>query len=105
MCPHTCTRIISHTHTHASTQIVYPHMLAWTHKHTHAHIHSGLLAGKFNRGAHLSDDPESSRVAWVEEDQSRSNQSHPSLQQWADKEMFWQLTDTLTEIAAAHGEL
>jgi aryl-alcohol dehydrogenase-like predicted oxidoreductase len=65
-------------------------------------LKGGLLTGKFKRGMDIPSDSESSRVAWVEADKSRSNQSHPSLQQWADKEMFWQLSDTLTEIAAAH---
>ena len=65
--------------------------------------YSGLLTGKFKRDMAISEDPESSRVAWVEADTSRSNQSHPSLQEWADKDMFWELTDTLTDIATAHG--
>jgi aryl-alcohol dehydrogenase-like predicted oxidoreductase len=65
-------------------------------------LKGGLLTGKFTRGTDVSADPESSRVAWVEADKSRSNQSHPSLQQWADHDTFWQLSDTLTEIAAAH---
>ena len=87
-CTHACT--CTHTHTHA-------------HTHTHTHKHRGLLTGKFQRGQVFSNDEDSSRVAWVEADKSRSNQSHPSLQQWADKEKFWQLSDTLAEIATAHG--
>ncbi|CAI7994467.1 1-deoxyxylulose-5-phosphate synthase YajO [Geodia barretti] len=65
-------------------------------------LKGGLLTGKFQRDREISEDPESSRVAWVEADKSRSNQSHPSLQQWADREMFWGLTDTLGDIAVAH---
>lgn len=63
----------------------------------------GLLTGKFERGVSL-DDPNSSRVAWVEAEQSRTNQSHPSLSKYADKEQFWQLQDTLKQIAEIHGK-
>lgn len=68
-------------------------------------IFSGLLTGKYERGV-FPDDPSSSRIAWVEADQqSRSNQSHPSLSQYSNKEEFWQLLDVLKEIATKHGEL
>ena len=70
---------------------------------TSLHAYRGLLTGKFKRDKEFSEDPESSRVAWVEADKSRSNQSHPSLQEWAHRETFWQLTDTLTDIATTHG--
>ena len=43
-------------------------------------------------------------MAWVEADKiSRSNQSHPSLQQWADNDTFWELCDALSDIATTHG--
>ena len=62
----------------------------------------GLLTGKFKRGA--EHDPSCSRIAWVEADRnSRTNQSHPSLSHYANNEQFWQLLDTMREIAAAHG--
>ena len=63
----------------------------------------GLLTGKFKRGDSLGD-PNSSRIAWVEAEQSRTNQSHPSLSNYADKEEFWRLLETMDKIAAAHGQ-
>lgn len=64
-------------------------------------LKGGLLTGKFKRGE--EHDPASSRLAWVEADRhSRTNQSHPSLSQYTSNEQYWQLLDTMREIAAAH---
>lgn len=66
-------------------------------------LKGGLLSGKFERGV-FPQDPKSSRIAWVEADQqTRTNQSHPSLSQYSNKEEFWQLMDTLKQIATNHG--
>lgn len=65
---------------------------------------SGLLSGKFKRGE--VPDPSGSRIGWVKQDEeNRSNQSHPSLAQYADKESFWCLLDTMQSIAQATGAL
>lgn len=77
-------------------------LISLTHTHTHTY-HRGLLAGKFERGV-KPDDPNSSRVAWVEADsQSRTNQSHPSLSQYSDDDQYWDLIQKMKEIAASHG--
>lgn len=62
----------------------------------------GLLTGKYERGI-VPSDPNSSRIAWVEADKSsRSNQSHPSLTQYADKDEYWELIKAMKEIADKH---
>lgn len=74
-----------------------------THLHC-VHTFRGLLTGKFHRGQ-PPPDPSSSRVAWVEADkQSRTNQSHPNLSEYADKEQFWELLDVMRQIADSHGK-
>ena len=63
---------------------------------------SGLLTGKYSRGETPA--PGTSRLGWVEENkQSRSNQSHPSLSEYADKEKYWQLMDAMKKIANKRG--
>ena len=70
----------------------------------YTHTFRGLLTGKFHRGQ-PPPDPSSSRVAWVEADkQSRTNQSHPNLSEYADKEQFWELLDVMRQIADSHGK-
>ncbi|XP_003382666.2 PREDICTED: uncharacterized protein LOC100631598 [Amphimedon queenslandica] len=65
-------------------------------------LKGGLLTGKYERGV-VPDDPKSSRIAWVEADKkSRSNQSHPSLTQYADKDEYWELIKAMREIATKH---
>ena len=65
---------------------------------------SGLLTGKFKRGE-LPTDSHSSRLAWVEGDRgSRTNQSHPSLSDYADNSQYWGLIEAMKEIATVHGE-
>ena len=90
----------------------YTHMHKWTQTHmstlTSPPLSSwialrGLLTGKFERGV-MPDDPSSSRVAWVVAEQSRTNQSHPSLSMYADKDEFWELLDAMKKIATAHGQ-
>ena len=58
-----------------------------------------MLSGKFKRDEAA---PES-RVSWVGEDKAaRTNQSHPSLEEFA-SESFWKLLETLESIARSHG--
>ena len=65
-------------------------------------LNSGLLTGKFSRGETPA--PGTSRLGWVEENkQARSNQSHPSLSEYADKEKYWQLMDAMKKIANKRG--
>ena len=66
-------------------------------------ICSGLLTGKFSRGETPA--PGTSRLGWVEENkQARSNQSHPSLSEYTDKDSYWQLMDVMRKIANKHGK-
>ena len=63
----------------------------------------GLLTGKFKRGQ--VPDAKDSRIGWVEENKgARINQSHPSLAEYADKESFWALLDTMEKIGSDTGE-
>ena len=84
---------------------LYFYMAEFVHEHTLCvHTFRGLLTGKFHRGQ-PPPDPSSSRVAWVEADkQSRTNQSHPNLSEYADKEQFWELLDVMRQIADSHGK-
>ena len=67
-------------------------------------IISGLLTGKYSRGEKPA--PGTSRLGWVEENkQARSNQSHPSLSEYADKEKYWQLVDAMKKIANKRGKI
>ena len=52
----------------------------------------------------VPDDPSTSRVAWVGADESRSNQSHPSLRKYGEKAEFWELLEIMENIAQRHGE-
>lgn len=43
-------------------------------------------------------------MGWVNADKEhRSNQSHPSLAQYQDKDSYWALLDTMSSIAAKNG--
>lgn len=47
-----------------------------------------------------------SRIGWVEEDRGkRVTQASPSLAQYADKDSFWCLLETMESIAKATGML
>jgi len=94
-----------HTHTHHNTPTpTHTHTHDNTPTPTHTHTPRGLLTGKFQRGQ-PPPDPSSSRVAWVEADQqSRTNQSHPSLSQYGGNEQFWDLLDAMRRVAEAHSK-
>ncbi len=40
-------------------------------------------------------------MGWVTSGGAKSNQSHPSLSAYADKEAFWKLLETLADVAKA----
>lgn len=66
--------------------------------------HSGLLSGKFSRGQSLGD-PSSSRAAWVQEKpQTRASQSHADISVFADSDSYWELLETMKDIAVKHGQ-
>ena len=98
------TLLLFHAQTHCHVACTHPPSSSPPPTHTQTHTCSGLLTGKFSRGETPS--PDSSRLGWVEEKkQSRANQSHPSLSEYAEKESYWQLMDAMKKIANKHGKL
>ena len=90
-----------HTLTYPTPPPPYPHLPPHPHS---PHPPSGLLTGKFKRDAQPLA-PDSSRVAWVEEDKEhRRNQSHPSLSDHINNPAYWNLIDAMRDIATAHGK-
>ena len=82
MCVHVCTCVCMCVHVHVCTC-------------------RGLLTGKFKRGE--VPDPATSRVGWTTAQKKFASQSHPSLADYADSDMFWSLLSSMEDIASATG--
>ncbi|KAK2142017.1 hypothetical protein LSH36_1004g00012 [Paralvinella palmiformis] len=62
----------------------------------------GWLTGKVKRNDPVL--PPGSRLAWVSEELTRQNPSHPSYQQYANNDKVWNLLEVMEKCGAEHGK-